>query len=184
VQFDGHDLRDLTLASVSDAIGLVLQEPYLFHRSIRENLLYGRPDATEGELATAVHHAALDAVIDGLPDGLDTLVGERGFHLSGGEKQRVAIARVILRDPAILILDEATSQLDSASEQLIQRAMTEVFRGRTSLVIAHRLSTIRAADLILVMDHGRIVESGTHDQLQHSGGLYADLHAIQFRATA
>jgi ATP-binding cassette subfamily B protein len=184
VQFDGHDLRDLTLASVSDAIGLVLQETYLFHRSIRENLLYGRPDATEVELARAVHHAALDEVISGLPDGLETLVGERGFHLSGGEKQRVAIARVILRDPAILILDEATSQLDSASEQSIQRAMTEVFRGRTSLVIAHRLSTIRAADLILVMDHGRIVESGTHDQLQHSGGLYADLHAIQFRATA
>jgi ATP-binding cassette subfamily B protein len=131
-----------------------------------------------------VHHAALDQVIADLPNGYDTVVGERGFHLSGGEKQRVAIARVILKDPAILILDEATSHLDSASEQFIQHAMTELFRGRTALVIAHRLSTIRAADLILVMDHGRIVESGTHDQLQHSGGLYADLHAIQFRATA
>jgi ATP-binding cassette, subfamily B, bacterial len=184
VQFDGHDLRDLTLSSVSDAIGLVLQETYLFHRSIGENLLYGRPEATHGELERAVHHAALDHVIADLPDGYDTVVGERGFHLSGGEKQRVAIARVILKDPAILILDEATSHLDSASEQFIQHAMTELFRGRTALVIAHRLSTIRAADLILVMDHGRIVESGTHDQLQHSGGLYADLHAIQFRATA
>jgi ATP-binding cassette subfamily B protein len=184
VRFDGHDLRDLTLSSVSGAIGLVLQETYLFHRSIRENLLYGRPDATQSELDRAARHAALDHVIEGLPDGYDTLVGERGFHLSGGEKQRVAIARVILRDPAILILDEATSHLDSASEQFIQLAMTEVFRGRTALVIAHRLSTIRAADLILVMDHGRIVESGTHEQLQRHGGLYADLHAIQFRTSA
>ena len=184
VRFDGHDLRDLTLSSVSNSIGLVLQETYLFNRSIRENLLYGRPDATQSELEQAVRNAALDQVIASLPQGYETVVGERGFHLSGGEKQRVAIARVILRDPAILILDEATSHLDSASEQLIQSAMTQVFHGRTALVIAHRLSTIRAADLILVMDHGRIVEFGTHEQLQRSGGLYADLHAIQFRTIA
>ncbi|HEV8064956.1 MAG TPA: ABC transporter ATP-binding protein, partial [Acidimicrobiales bacterium] len=180
VLIDGHDVRDLKLASISEAVGVVMQDAYLFHTTLRENLLYGRPDASEAELADAVRHAALLPVISTMADGIGTVVGERGHRLSGGEKQRVAIARVILRDPAILILDEATSHLDSISEQLIQAAMTELFKGRTSFVIAHRLSTIRSADMIVVLDRGRLVECGTHEQLQRAGGLYSLLHATQF----
>lgn len=181
VLIDGHDVRDLTSASLRDAVGLVLQDTFLFHTTLRENLLYGRPGATDGELDEACEHAALTSVVASLPEGYDTLVGERGHRLSGGEKQRVAIARVILKNPTVLILDEATSHLDSVSEQLIQSAMTALFKGRTSLVIAHRLSTVQSADLIVVLDHGRVAESGTHDQLRRSGGLYADLYDTQFR---
>ena len=173
ILIDGHDVRTLALESLSDAVGMVLQDTFLFHTSLRENLLYGRPNATEQELDAACQHAALAPLIASLADGYDTVVGERGHRLSGGEKQRVAIARVILRNPAILILDEATSHLDSVSEQLIQAAMTALFKGRTSLVIAHRLSTVQSADLIVVLDHGRIAEAGTHDQLRRSGGLYS-----------
>ena len=180
VEFDGHDLRELTLASVSEAIGLVLQETYLFHSSLRENLLYARPDAGPTELEAAIAGAYLDDVIAGLPDGLDTVVGERGHRLSGGEKQRVAIARVILKNSPILILDEATSHLDSASEGRVQAAFARLFAGRTSFVIAHRLSTVLAADLIVVLDQGRIVERGTHQELLDVGGLYASLYDLQF----
>jgi ATP-binding cassette, subfamily B, bacterial len=181
VLIDGHDVRELALASLSNAVGLVMQDTFLFHTSLRHNLLYGRPSATERELDEACHHAALSPLLASLPNGYDTLVGERGYRLSGGEKQRVAIARVILKNPAILILDEATSHLDSVSEQLIQTAMTALFKGRTSLVIAHRLSTVQSADLIVVLNHGRIAEVGTHEQLRRSGGLYSHLHETQFR---
>jgi ATP-binding cassette, subfamily B, bacterial len=180
VEIDGHDLRELTLGSVSRAIGLVLQETYLFHASLRENLLYARPDADEAALAAAVADAHLDHVMADLPEGLDTIVGERGHRLSGGEKQRVAIARVILKDSPILILDEATSHLDSVSERYIQDALSRLFAGRTSFVIAHRLSTVLAADLIVVLDRGRIVERGTHRELLAMGGLYASLYELQF----
>jgi ATP-binding cassette subfamily B protein len=182
VTIDGHDLRDVTLASVSSAVGLVLQETFLFHATLRENLLYGRPDANEVELIKAVRDAALDPVVAALPDGYDTVIGDRGHRLSGGERQRVAIARAILKDPAILILDEATSHLDSISEDLIQSALASLFVGRTSLVIAHRLSTIRTADLIVVIDDGRIVEQGDHHHLSREGGLYAELYRTQFVA--
>ena len=181
ILIDGYDVRTLALESLSDAVGMVLQDTFLFHTSLRENLLYGRPNATEQELDAACQHAALAPLIASLADGYDTVVGERGHRLSGGEKQRVAIARVILRNPAILILDEATSHLDSVSEQLIQAAMTALFKGRTSLVIAHRLSTVQSADLIVVLDRGRIAEAGTHDQLRRSGGLYSVMHETQFR---
>jgi ATP-binding cassette, subfamily B, bacterial len=180
VTMDGTDLRDVTLASVSSAVGLVLQDTFLFHASLRENLLYGRPDATELELASAVRDAALDTVVSALPDGYDTVIGDRGHRLSGGERQRVAIARAILKDPAILVLDEATSHLDSISEDLIQRALASLFVGRTALVIAHRLSTIRTADLIVVLNEGRIVEKGDHDHLSREGGLYSELYRTQF----
>lgn len=180
VTMDGTDLRDVTLASVSSAVGLVLQDTFLFHASLRENLLYGRPDATELELDSAVRDAALDPVVSALPDGYDTLIGDRGHRLSGGERQRVAIARAILKDPAILVLDEATSHLDSISEDLIQRALASLFVGRTALVIAHRLSTIRTADLIVVLNEGRIVEQGDHDHLSREGGLYSELYRTQF----
>jgi ATP-binding cassette subfamily B protein len=178
---DGHDLRDVTLRSLSQQIGMVTQETYLFHNTLRQNLLYAKPNATLDELADAARVANLSEVIANMPDGLDTIVGERGYRLSGGEKQRVAIARVILKDPRILILDEATSHLDSQSEALIQNALERVMLGRTSLVIAHRLSTILSADLILVMDNGRLVESGTHASLLDRGGLYAQLYETQLR---
>jgi ATP-binding cassette subfamily B protein len=181
IEIDGHDLRELTLSSVARAVGLVLQDTYLFHSSLRENLLYARPDADEAALAAALADAHLDDVVANLPEGLDTIVGERGHRLSGGEKQRVAIARVILKDSPILILDEATSHLDSASERYIQAALSRLFAGRTSFVIAHRLSTVLAADLIVVLDHGRIVERGTHEELLSLGGLYASLYELQFR---
>ncbi len=170
VRIDGHDVRALTLASLGQLAGLVLQDTYLFHGTLRQNLMYARPDATGQELDAACADAQLRDLIAGLPEGLDTVVGERGHRLSGGEKQRVAIARVILKDPPILILDEATSHLDSVSEQRVQMALARLFRGRTSLVIAHRLSTVMAADLIVVLDQGRIVEQGTHAELVATRG--------------
>ncbi len=181
ITIDGHDLRGVTLASLATEIGMVTQETYLFHDTIRANLLYARPDATPAELEAACRVANIYDFIASLPEGFDTIVGERGYRLSGGEKQRVAIARVILKDPRILILDEATSSLDSQSEALIQAALKPLFKGRTSLVIAHRLSTILAADVILVMDEGRLVEQGTHAELLARGGLYATLYNTQFR---
>jgi ATP-binding cassette subfamily B protein len=181
VLIDGHDVAGLSLQSLRDHIGIVFQDTFLFHTSVRENLLYARPGASEEQMIAAARAAYIHDFIAGLPDGYETIVGERGHRLSGGEKQRLAIARVILKDPRILVLDEATSNLDSVSEQLIQAALAPLFVGRTSVVIAHRLSTILAADLILVLDRGRLVEQGTHAELLERGGLYASLHAQQFR---
>jgi ATP-binding cassette, subfamily B, bacterial len=181
IRIDGHDLKDVTLDSLSSAIGMVTQETYLFHDTIRTNLIYAKPDATQDEIESASRAANIHGFIMDLPDGYDTIVGERGYRLSGGEKQRIALARVILKDPRILVLDEATSHLDSESEALIQDALKRVMAGRTSIVIAHRLSTILAADLILVMDKGKIVEQGTHDELIAMNGLYAQLYETQFR---
>ncbi len=181
IHIDGHDLRDVTLDSLAAAIGMVTQETHLFHDTIRTNLTYAKMDATQSEIETAARAANIHDFVMGLPDGYDTTVGERGYRLSGGEKQRVALARVILKNPRILVLDEATSSLDSESEALIQDALKRVMAGRTSIVIAHRLSTILAADLILVMDRGKIVEQGTHDQLLATGGLYSQLYETQFR---
>jgi ATP-binding cassette, subfamily B, bacterial len=179
---DGHDVRDLTLESLRDTVGFVMQDPHLFHETIRENLRYARPDATDDEIIEACAAARIHDLIAALPEGYDTIVGERGYRLSGGEKQRVAIARVLLKDPAIVILDEATSHLDSESELAIQRALEAALRGRTSIVIAHRLSTIVNADRILVLESGRIVEEGTHLDLLTAGGLYADLYRTQATA--
>jgi ATP-binding cassette subfamily B protein len=181
IRIDGHDLRDVTLESLSAAIGMVTQETYLFHDTIRTNLIYAKPDATQAEIESAARAANIHNFIMDLSEGYDTIVGERGYRLSGGEKQRIALARVILKDPRILVLDEATSSLDSESESLIQDALKRVMAGRTSIAIAHRLSTILAADLILVMDRGRIVERGTHEELLTLNGLYAQLYETQFR---
>lgn len=181
VLIDDYDLKSVGLHSLSQNIGMVSQETYLFYDTIRANLLYARPEATEDEMVAAAKAANIHDFIVSLPDGYDTVVGERGYRLSGGERQRVAIARVILKDPRILVLDEATSHLDSLSEALIQEALQHVMHGRTSLVIAHRLSTILAADMILVMDRGQLVEWGTHQELQAAGGLYASLYETQFR---
>jgi len=170
----------VTLDSLATQIGMVTQESYLFHDTIRTNLQYGKIDATDEELEAACRVANIHEFIRDLPDGYDTVVGQRGYRLSGGEKQRLALARVILKNPRILVLDEATSSLDSESEALIQDALAKVMVQRTSFVIAHRLSTILAADLILVVDRGRIVESGTHASLLSSGGLYASLYQTQF----
>jgi ATP-binding cassette subfamily B protein len=180
ILLDGHDLRQLSLESLAAQIGMVTQETHLFHDTIRTNLLYARLDAAQQDLEAAALAANIHDFIMGLPDGYDTVVGERGYRLSGGEKQRIALARVILKDPRILVLDEATSHLDSESELLIQEALKRVMAGRTSIVIAHRLSTVLAADLILVMDRGRIVERGTHAELLKLGGLYAGLYETQF----
>ena len=181
ILLDGHDLRRVTIASLTEQVGMVTQETFLFHDTIRANMLYARPRATPAEIDAACQAANIYDFIINLPDGYQTVVGERGYRLSGGEKQRLAIARVILKDPRILVLDEATSSLDSHSEALIQAALQQVMQGRTSLVIAHRLSTILAADLILVMDQGRLVEQGTHAELLATGGLYAQLYHTQFR---
>jgi len=184
VEIDGHDVRGVTLASLGEVIGFVTQETYLFHASIGDNLRYARPDATDTELEAATRAAAIHARIADLPDGLDTIVGERGYKLSGGEKQRIAIARVLLKDPRILILDEATSALDTVSERLIQSAVERLMEGRTTIAIAHRLSTILRADQILVYDGGRIVERGTHRSLLAEGGLYARLYHEQFETAS
>ncbi|GHO68602.1 multidrug ABC transporter ATPase [Ktedonobacter sp. SOSP1-52] len=184
VSIDGHDVKDLALTSLSELIGMVTQETYLFHASIRENLLYARQDATDEEMIAAAKAAAIHERITELEDGYDTVVGERGYKLSGGEKQRIAIARVILKNPRILILDEATSALDTHSERLIQAALEPLMKGRTTLAIAHRLSTILAADVILVVNKGEIVERGTHQELLELGGLYARLYQEQFSQVA
>jgi ATP-binding cassette subfamily B protein len=188
IRLDGHDLRDLSQRSLAQAIGMVTQETYLFNDSLKANLLYAAPDASQAEIEAACRTANIHAFISGLPDGYDTVVGARGYRLSGGEKQRIAIARVILKDPRILVLDEATSSLDSQSEALIQEALERIMKGRTSLVIAHRLSTILDADMILVLDQGRVVEHGhgsrthsAHEQLVKQDALYASLYRTQFR---
>ena len=188
---DGHDLRDVRLNSLAQTIGMVTQETYLFHDTIKANLLYARPQATQDEIEAACEAANIHHFIATLPNGYETVVGERGYRLSGGEKQRIAIARVILKDPRLLVLDEATSSLDSQSEALIQEALERIMQERTSLVIAHRLSTILAADVILVMNEGRLVEQGrrngsrsAHEELLAQGGLYARLYQTQFRHTS
>ncbi len=181
IRVDGHDVRDLTQQSLRAAIGVVSQDPHLFHEPVMANLRYARPDATDDEIEAACRAAQIHEVIAKLPDGYDTIVGERGYRLSGGEKQRLAIARMLIKDPAIVILDEATSHLDSENESLVQQALTTALAGRTSIVIAHRLSTITAADQILVMDRGHIAERGTHEALVAAGGLYADLYRTLVR---
>jgi len=182
IEIDGLDVRKMALESIGDAIGVVTQETYLFHTTIRRNLLYGKPDASQEELETAARAANIHDRIAELPEGYDTVVGERGYKLSGGEKQRLAIARVLLKDPRILILDEATSSLDTTSERLVQAALEPLMKGRTTIAIAHRLSTILSADVIFVVDRGRIVERGTHAELLERGGLYARLYEQQFRS--
>ena len=180
VRLNGVDVRDLDFATLRATLGMVTQDGHLFHESIRENLLLARPEATEDELWDVLARARLKELIEGLPDGLDTIVGERGYRLSGGERQRLTIARLLLARPRVVILDEATAHLDSTSEAAVQEALAEALSGRTAIVIAHRLSTIRAADQILVVEAGRIVERGTHDRLLAAGGRYADLYRTQF----
>jgi len=180
VRFNGVDLREATLASVQRTVGMVMQDAHLFHDTLRANLLYARPEASQAELDAALCDAQIASVVASLPQGLDTVIGDRGHRLSGGEKQRVAIARLLLKAPAFVILDEATAHLDSESERAIQEAFRSALRGRTSLVIAHRLSTVQNADQILVLDHGRIIERGRHAELLQAGRLYAQLHRTQF----
>nr|WP_036555870.1 ABC transporter ATP-binding protein [Nocardioides insulae] len=180
VRVGGHDVRDVTLQSLEDLVGYVTQDAHLFHDTIRANLLYARPDAEETEVWAALESAQIAALVRSLPDGLDTVAGDRGYRLSGGERQRLAIARLLLKAPSIVVLDEATAHLDSESEAAVHRALDAALEGRTALVIAHRLSTVRHADLILVVDQGRVVQSGTHVDLLATGGTYADLYATQF----
>ncbi|MDP9021413.1 MAG: ABC transporter ATP-binding protein/permease [Actinomycetota bacterium] len=182
VRIDGHDVREVTRDSLAAAVGVVAQDPHLFHDTVRSNLLFAKPDATEQELIDAARAAQIHDQVAALPDGYDTVVGQRGYRFSGGEKQRLAIARLLLQDPAVVILDEATAHLDSESERLVQRALAEALAGRSSLVIAHRLSTVVAADVLLVLDAGQIAERGTHHELMAAGGVYADLYRSQFRA--
>ncbi|HEY8057175.1 MAG TPA: ABC transporter ATP-binding protein, partial [Acidimicrobiales bacterium] len=180
VRLGGVDVRDLTFASLRETVGVVTQDGHLFHDTIRANLTYARPDATDADLWAALANARLGDLVASLPDGLDTVVGERGYRLSGGERQRLTIARLLLAEPRVVILDEATAHLDSSSEAAVQEALGAALAGRTALVIAHRLSTIRAADRIVVLEGGRVVEQGTHPQLLAAGGRYAELHRTQF----
>ncbi|MDX6197182.1 MAG: ATP-binding cassette, subfamily bacterial [Actinomycetota bacterium] len=184
VRVGGLDVRDVTLQSLRDAIGVVTQDAHMFHDTIRANLVYAKPDATDDELWASLEAAQVGPLVRSLPDGLDTVVGDRGYRLSGGEKQRMAIARLLLKAPGLVVLDEATAHLDSESEVAVQRALSTALSGRTSLVIAHRLSTIREADQILVVDDGRIVENGRHDELLERDGLYAELYRTQFSRQA
>jgi len=180
VRISGIDVRHATMASLRDVVGVVTQDPHLFHDTLRSNLLYARPEASEAQVLEALHQAHIGHIVADLPDGLDTVIGERGYRLSGGEKQRVALARLLLKAPDIVVLDEATAHLDSESEAAVQQALRETLAGRTSLVIAHRLSTVREADELLVVDGGRIVERGTHASLLAANGLYAELYRTQF----
>ena len=177
VRIDGIDIRDMRLADLAAIVGVVSQETYLLHTTVRENLRYVRPEATDAEIEDAARAAQIHDLIAGLPDGYDTMVGSRGHRFSGGEKQRIAIARTLLRDPRVLVLDEATSALDTDTERAVQKAFDALSRGRTTITIAHRLSTVRNADQIAVLDHGRIVEAGTHSALIASKGRYAALAA-------
>jgi ATP-binding cassette subfamily B protein len=180
VRINGVDVRDATLASIRSTVGIVTQDAHLFHDTIRANLLYARAEASDAELREALARAQILTLVDSLPDGLDTLVGDRGYRLSGGEKQRLAIARLLLKAPDVVVLDEATAHLDSESEAAVQAALETALVGRTSIVIAHRLSTVRNADQILVLEHGRVVERGRHAELLAAGGAYAELYNTQF----
>jgi ABC-type multidrug transport system fused ATPase/permease subunit len=180
VRLSGVDVRDLTFESLRSTVGVVTQDGHLFHDTIRANLEYAAPGASDDELWDSLRRARLLELVASLPDQLDTVVGERGYRLSGGERQRLTIARLLLARPRVVILDEATAHLDSESEAAVQEALTEALEGRTSLVIAHRLSTIRAADQILVLEHGEVVERGTHGELMAAGGRYAELYNTQF----
>ena len=184
IRINGVDVRDATLASMRETIGVVTQDAHLFHDTIRANLEFARPGATDAEMRDALEAAQILPLVDALPDGLDTVVGDRGYRFSGGEKQRIAIARLLLKAPRIVVLDEATAHLDSESEVAVQAALETALAGRTSIVIAHRLSTVRHADKILVVSHGQIVDRGTHDELLARGGVYTDLYETQFRRQA